>query len=73
MRMGRNNTHAKTVGAAFRGGDGALVNVTAVSVFTAFAQDRDGWILDTPIFRFAVICFHAHMFRINAAEINPRG
>ena len=73
MGMSRHDPNAKSVGAAFRGGNSALVDVTAVPVLAAFTEHRDRRILDPAIFRFTVVCFHADVFRIDAAQMNSRG
>ena len=72
VRMDRDDANAETIRAALRCGHRALIDVAAVAVSTALAQDRHRWIFHAAVFNFAVIGFDPHMFRIDPAEMNAR-
>ena len=69
--MRGHDAHAETVGAAFGRRDRSLVNVIAVPIgFAALIQNSGVRIADVAIVYFAVIGFHAHMLRIDGAEMH---
>src|ERR1700731_4284821 len=72
MRMRRHHADTKSVGSAFGGRDRSLIDVAAVAVLIALGQNRNARILDAPVFRFAVIRFHANVLRIDRSEMNSR-
>ena len=72
-RMRGHDAHAEAVGAAFSRGNAALVNVCAVSIgLAALIQHGGGRIADVAVVYFAVIGFHAHMLRIDPAQMHAR-
>src|SRR5207245_431266 len=76
MRMSRKYAHTEGIGAAFAGGDIAVIKVVTVLFVFALMQNsyrgmRD--VGDILFARFAVVGFDAHMFWIDRAEMDFRG
>ena len=73
--MGGYDTHAKPIGAAFSGGNTALVNVISIArsrLVGTLMEDGRGRIPDVAIVYFAVIRLYADMLRIDCAQMHAR-
>src|SRR5205823_8381044 len=72
-RMRGHDAHAKAVGAAFGSGNAPLIHVIPIPIGLAgLIEYSRVWIADVAIVYLAVICFDAHMLRVDCAEMDAR-